>query len=93
MKKRLDDRLERISSFSDLSLFYKIDFILLYPFEIVRKLTMPPCEEDSYNKKYVIIWPFGGIIFALWAFNVSYIYWLYLGVPVMIIMSLAFYFT
>ena len=93
MKKRLDNRVERTKNFSDLTLLYKIEFLCLYPFEIMRKLTMPPCEEESYNKRYVIIWPFGGILFALWAFHVSYIYWVYLGIPAMIILSLAFYFT
>ena len=78
---------------NELSVLWKIDFIILFPFEVLRKLTMPPCEEDRYNKRYVIIWPFGGLLFALWSFHVEYIYWLYLGLPLMIIISLAFYFT
>ena len=93
MKKRLEERLERSATFSELSILGKIDFIILFPFEVIRKLTMPPCEEDQYNKRYVIIWPFGGLLFALWSFHVGYIYWLYVGVPLMIILSLAFYFT
>lgn len=44
-----------------------IDFID-FPFHWLRKLTIPPCEEDHYNHLYTILWPFLGTTFLLYNF-------------------------
>ena len=35
-----------------------------YPFLIIRKLTMPPCNENEYEKWWCIVWPIPGFIFS-----------------------------
>jgi len=44
----------------------KLDLIIEFPFEWMRKLTIPPCEEEEYDNRLVIIWPLLGIPINLW---------------------------
>lgn len=44
----------------------KISFLIEFPFDWIRKITMPPSEPFNYNKSLVIAWPFPGIMFILW---------------------------
>jgi len=48
----------------------KIGYFLELPFDFVRKITLPPCEEDKFNKVLCTLWPFPGIIFILYVFEV-----------------------
>jgi Ca2+/Na+ antiporter len=39
-----------------------IEKVVEFPFDWIRKLTIPPCEVQHYDKVLVIIWPFFGIL-------------------------------
>jgi len=39
--------------------------VIEFPFEWLRKLTIPPCEIDEYDNYLVCIWPFLGIPMAM----------------------------
>jgi len=53
--------------FEEKDLLEKIEYCLLYPFQIARKLTILPCEEEHYDKYQTYIWPFTGVLFLVWA--------------------------
>ena len=68
--------------------------MILFPFDWARKLTIPPCEEEKYNKWLVIAWPFFGIPFLLWVFfKTPTLKWLYIGLPIIVVLSLFLYLT
>jgi len=39
--------------------------VIEFPFEWLRKLTIPPCEPDKYDNLLVIVWPFFGMPVAM----------------------------
>lgn len=85
---------EEEKSFSEMNIFEK----LMYPFEFIldfiRKITMPPSEEDKYDKTLCIIWPFPGILFLLYGFGqLTYNNILFYGIPFAFILSMIFYYT
>ena len=81
-------------SFWERSLYEKILYIVDFPFEWARKLTMPPCEEDSYDKRLTYAWPFTGVLFFIFAFlKTPSMLWVYIGVPVCIASFLFFFLT
>jgi Ca2+/Na+ antiporter len=45
----------------DKSFVHKLDFILELPFIYIRKFTIPPCEFDEFDNRWVILWPWLGI--------------------------------
>ena len=47
---------------------FKVIEVIDYPFDWLRKLTIPPCEEEHYNHKYTVLWPILGIPFIVWNF-------------------------
>lgn len=65
--------------------------IIDFPFDWLRKLTIPPCEEDHYNHLYTILWPFLGITFILYNFITTpwpiYLY----ALPVSCVISFLFW--
>jgi len=42
----------------------KVDEVLEFPFHWIRALTIPPCEEDDFDNRLIIIWPWLGIPMA-----------------------------
>ena len=54
-----------------LTVFERVIVFLESPFDFVRKITMPPCEEENFNKVLCTLWPFPGIIFILYVLNVE----------------------
>ena len=52
---QLRDKKEAEPSVSDMSIFEKIFFILDLPFVYVKKITIPPAEENEYNKIWYIL--------------------------------------
>ena len=62
-----------------------------YPFNWLRKLTIPPVEEEEYSHKLTIAWPVLGILFTVWAlFSEPSYYWLII-IPVALVLMLFFY--
>jgi len=43
----------------------KINKIIEFPFEWIRKVTIPPCTEEEYDNYLVVLWPFFGIPAAM----------------------------
>lgn len=41
----------------------KVMHIMDLPFYYVRKITLPPCEEAKYEKKWALIFPAPGLVF------------------------------
>ena len=44
-----------------------VEFIDI-PLHWMRKLTIPPCDEEKYNHFYTVIWPFFGLTFLVYNF-------------------------
>ena len=82
------------SSFGELDLPDKIVFILDYPFDFLRSITIPPCEEDKFNKLTCYIFPIPACIFSSYVIfrtlTLEYLIW---SLVIGGIMSLIFYFT
>lgn len=47
------------------------------PFMIVRKFTIPPCDDNNYNHSWTILWPFFGFFFILWNFTPPQKWWVF----------------
>jgi len=49
-----------------------VDYLMLvfdFPFEVMRKLTMPTCEKESYDKYLTSICPIFATPFMFWSFR------------------------
>ncbi len=71
----------------------KVFFILEFPFDWIRKLTIPPCEQEKYDKNLCIAWPIGGIIFIFWGINLSMMTYLKYGAPTSVILFIFLFFS
>ena len=74
---------------------YKLKFfitkILDFPSNIIRKATIPPCDEDNYDHDLVMIWPFLGIpLINYIIFRKITYYWLFL-IPIILIIFYFFF--
>ena len=64
--------------------------IIDFPFVWLRKLTIPPVEEEEYDHRLTIAWPILGILFMVWVTTLSpSIDWLFI-IPVAIALILFF---
>lgn len=80
--------------YEDKSSFEKFNFIIDLPFDYARKLTLPPCEAEKYEKKWAVIFPIPGILFIIFAvFMVPQLWWLYVAVPIGGLISFGIYKT
>ena len=62
-----------------------------FPSKWIRRLTIPPCNEEEYDSRYLFIWPFLGIPFVLvMTLGHPQLSWL-LCVPVAALISGIFY--
>lgn len=48
-------------SFGDRSILGKISYLIDFPFDLLRKLTIPPCEVENFSKTLLVLWPFPGL--------------------------------
>ena len=82
------------TSFTDLSILEKIEFILDFPLVWLRKLTILPCESDKYDKRLTYVWPvFGTLILLYGVLKTPSMLWVYIGVPFGIISFIFLYVT
>jgi Ca2+/Na+ antiporter len=49
-------------SFAELGAWEKFCFVTDWPFVLVRKLTILPCQPSEYDKYLTIAWPYAGIM-------------------------------
>lgn len=49
-------------SFAELGAWEKFCFVTDWPFVLVRKLTILPCQPGEYDKHLTIAWPYAGIM-------------------------------
>ena len=68
-------------------------FIIEFPLDWARKVTMPPCEAENYDNILCIIWPFPGIFFTLWALDMVNNKNVYIGFSIALALSYFFYIT
>jgi hypothetical protein len=40
-------------------------YVIDLPFDYIRKITMPPCEEEKYSKKWAAVTPLFGLLFII----------------------------
>jgi Ca2+/Na+ antiporter len=52
-----------------MSYFDRLLFLIESPLDWLRRITLPPCEPEKYEKILIITWPFPGLIFTIWALN------------------------
>ena len=69
----------------------KFMFILEYPLDWLRKITMPPCDQENFDNILFIIWPFPGILFTLWGFNLMDPTNVWIGFGIAFVLSYFFY--
>lgn len=80
--------------FSERSFLEKVNYIIDFPFEYLRKLTIPPCDDEKFSKTWFVLWPFPGLLLLAWIFTKSpSLLWIYVIVPLGIILMIVFYFT
>lgn len=77
----------------DESMLGKCIDVIDYPSHIVRRLTLPPANFEEYNHWNAIIWPYFGILFLTWAFNVPVSKLWFLLIPISFVLSIFFYKT
>jgi len=91
-EKRIN-KLEESTMEKDPSTFDKTMNIIQFPFNWIRRLTIPPSEENDYDNYLVMLWPFFGIpvmgLLALWTIPTTFWWLLYL--PFAIIWALIFW--
>lgn len=85
---------EKETEFSELSAMDKVFYIINFPFDYMRKFTLPPCEPEKYEKIWAVIFPIPGIAFMIWivCFPIPPI-WILAAIPIGGIISLAIHFT
>ena len=65
MRKFLRKGIEGEESFSEMSLFNKIIFILVdVPFDFMRRLTIPPSDHESWNRRNAAVVPIMSVLFT-----------------------------
>jgi hypothetical protein len=70
------------TSFSDMNAWEKFSFVIDLPFDYARKLTLPPCEEEKYEKLWACIFPIPGLLFIFFVMTFKPALWyLYVGIP------------
>jgi len=91
--KNKENREQKSKAFKDLSCYAKTMFIIDFPFDWIRRLTILPCQPSEYDKYYTIAWPYLGILatemIVMKSWPTSYLFWVYL--PVAIGWSVLFY--
>lgn len=51
------------TEWEDMELSDKIFFIIDQPFFYLRKITLPPCEDEKYQRKWAAVFPAPGLAF------------------------------
>lgn len=90
MQHRRQIRMENESEHERLS--GKVLEVIDAPAKWLRKLTIPPCNEETYDRNYLFVWPFLGIPFILWAVLREPQFWWLFYLPVAVLVSALFYF-
>ena len=66
-----------------MSLWDKFNYVIDIPFDYARKITLPPCEVDKYDKMWAMIFPIPGLLFIFFTVTLKPDWWyLYIGVPI-----------
>lgn len=65
----------------------KIFFIIDRPFHYARKVTLPPCEPEKYEKLWAVIFPVPGLLFIAFTSTLSFRWWWLATIPIGLIMS------
>ena len=85
-EKRKVERERKAKEFSAKACWEKVSHIIEFPFDWIRKLTILPCEAQHYDKIFVIIWPYFGILVAeiivTKKWPTTWKYWVYLAVAI-----------
>jgi len=74
-----------------MTIVQKMFFIIDVPFMVLRKITMPPAEEDKYNKHLTTIWPIPGFTFFAYGFGFLNMNFLYIGIPIAVVLTIILY--
>ena len=82
------------TSFHDMNSWEKFNFVIDLPFDYARKITLPPCEPEKYEKKWACIFPIPGLIFLFFvAILKPELWFLYVGIPLGALFSFIIYRT
>ena len=69
MKKNI--KKEEEHEFHDMNIFEKVLFIIDQPFHYARKITLPPCEAENYEKTWAMVFPAPCLLFMLFAMTLN----------------------
>jgi len=45
-----------------MSCYAKVDYLLEFPCHLIRIISIPVCEEENYDNRLVILWPWFGVV-------------------------------
>ena len=80
--------------FTERTALEKVTYVVDFPFDLIRKLTIPPCEVETFSKTLLVLWPFPGLFLLgytlVGSFTVS---WLYVIIPLGCLLTGVFFFT
>ena len=71
----------------------KIFFIMDRPFHYARKLTLPPCEPEKFERLWATIFPAPGLLFLVFTATLEPALWWLATIPIGLLISLAIYKT
>ena len=54
---------------ADKGYFDRLVFIVEFPLVWLKQITMPPCDITNYDRILFMVWPFPGLFFTIWVFN------------------------
>lgn len=60
---------------AEVDLVEKLDELIEMPQDYLRRLTMPPCEEEKWNQFQCIVYPMPGLVFSAWVITLSPSLW------------------
>lgn len=84
---------EKEASFESLSIIEKVLYITDVPFIYLRKITLPPCEAEKYEKIWAVIFPAPGLLFIVFACMLHPQIWWLAVFAVGLLISLAIHYT
>lgn len=63
-----------------------------WPFKIVRKLTILPCNHDEdFDKRWTYVWGIPGMSLFWWLFKIEWVKFTYIGIPIGLFFSIFFF--
>lgn len=85
---------QHYKKFEERTIVDKIFYVIDFPFDILRRLTIPPCEPEHFHKTWLLLWPFPGLFLCAWTITGGLsLTCVYVIIPLGLILTALFFFT